>query len=233
MNHMKHTKVFILGESGQIGSVLEKRLIFLGFEVVNNEDDADIIALCTSSKVAKQAITEYLSNEEYTNKIVLNFSSTKIQTPHMPNIINGIGCSTLSVIKPLNKIKHLYGLIEDINVTVLFPKTAMSKQSKYNGNTQNQNIPIYIYEHKHQKEVQDITGLNINMSHFITQAEKDITTSITIKFKNPVNLQVELSEYRCFTRDEITWNIISVLDNLTEPIDYMIEKLFNLLKLLK
>ena len=204
-------KIFILGEAGQIGSVLKKTLEALNFEIVL-EDDADIIALCVSSEIAEP----YLLNS---NKILLNFTTNKIIKT---NVINGIGCSTLSVIKPLLIIiKELFNKILDVNVVTLFPQNALSNKSKLKN--QIKNIPIYTYEHKHQEEIENILGLTVNMSHFITPVESGIVSSITIKFKEQVHLK--LVNYECFTRDKITWNIISRVDNLQEPIDYMINKL--------
>lgn len=204
-------KVFILGSAGKIGSILMKELEKLNFEFTD-EYNADIIALCVSSKIAEP----YLLNS---NKILLNFTSNKIVKP---NIINGIGCSTLSVIKPLLLIKELFNKITDINVVVLFPQDALSKQSKVKN--KNKNIPIYTYEHKHQEEIENILGLTVNISHFITPVHSGIVSSITIKFKEQVDLN-KLINYQCFTRDKITWNIISEIDNLHGPVDFMINKL--------
>lgn len=207
-------KVFILGAKGQIGLTLTEILLSLSYEITLNEDEANIIALCVSSDLAKP----YLENS---NKILLNFTSTKIEKD---NIINGIGCSTLSVLKPLFIIKELYPFIEDINVTTLFPQNALSKKS--NLKNKNENIPVYTYNHNHQKEIESILKLRINMSHFITPVNKNITSSITIRFKKPIFLNdFMLKYYPCFTRDNITWNIISILDNLYEPVEYMIKKL--------
>ena len=171
-------KIFILGEAGKIGKILKKKLEILNFEVVSGEDDADIIALCVSSEIAEP----YLLNS---NKILLNFSTNKVSKS---NVINGIGCSTLSVIKPLLIIKELFNKILDVNVVTLFPQNALSNKSKLKN--QNKNIPIYTYEHKHQEEIENTLGLTVNMSHFITPVESGIVSSITIKFKEQVHLNI-------------------------------------------
>lgn len=206
--------IFILGKSGQIGNIFENQIKNENYNLVDNESDADIIALCVDSTTAKP----YLDNSD---KILLNFTSNKVKKD---NVINGIGCSTLSVYKPLLLLERYFHLIEDINVTVLFPQNALSKKSIYK--SEQKNIPIYTFNHNHQTEIENLLKLKINMSHFITPAQKNITSSIIIKFKENIFLdKIMVPFYPCFTRDYITWNIISELDNLNEPVEYIINKL--------
>lgn len=207
-------KYFILGEDGNIGKSFKNKILIKNETIVKTEEESDVIALCVNSELSKQYI------KKYDDKILLNFSSYKVEKK---NVINGIGCSTLSVLKPLEMIKELYSDIKDVNVTVLFPQTSLSNKSKHK--SQNVNIPIHILNHKHQSELEEITGLKINMVHIITPAEKYITSSIMIKFKKEVDLKKYIKNYELTTRDNKTWNIISVLDNIEEVVEYTLKQL--------
>lgn len=208
-------KYFILGDQGKIGQSFKEKIITqkLG-TIVNDELEADIIVLCVNSKIAKK----YIKN--YSDKFLINFSSYKKEKP---NVINGVGCSTLSVLKPLKLIKKYWRLIENINVNVLFPQTSLSNKSKYKDTKLN--YPVYTLNHNHQYELKKLTGLKIYMSHFITPAEKFLTSSIMITFKEKVNIKKELKNFNIYTMDKKTWNVISVIDNIEEPIEYILKKL--------
>ena len=220
MKRNKIMKYFILGEEGKIGQSFKEKILTrkLG-TIVNDESESDVIVLCVNSETAKKYI------KKYDDKILVNFSSYR-KRKYKSNVINGIGCSTLSVLKPLELIKEYYDLIENINVNVLFPQTSLSNKSKYKDSKLN--VPIYTLNHNHQNELKKLTGLDINMSHFITPAEKFLTSSIMITFKDKKykkNIKSNLKNFNIYTRDEKTWNIISVIDNIEEPIEYVLEKL--------
>lgn len=204
---------YILGKEGKIGKYFTATV---GIEnTTDNYQEADVVVLCVPSFDAKQII------EKENKRIIINFSSYK---PSKKNLINGIGCSTLSIYKPLIELKDYFHLIEgNINVVSLFPQSALSNKSD------NKNLsfcsPIYTFEHNHQFEIEKLLNIPINVSHFITPAEKTLTSNIFITFKNSINLFDIIPNYKVSTRDFLTWNIISNIDNIQDPIDYVLEKL--------
>lgn len=206
-------KFFIVGEEGNIGKTLLSKL---DSDLVTKEiTEANVIALCVNSEVAKQYVN--LSKE----KIYLNFSSHKFQEP---NVINGIGCSTLSVLLPLLCIKNTFQYVTGpINVVTLFPQNALSSRSKFKGTKSN--VPVYTLAHQHQYQIEKIIGTEINMSHFVTPADKYLTSNIFITFNKKINLFNKIIGCDAKTRDYKTWNIISKIDNVEEPINFMLKLL--------
>lgn len=204
---------YILGKEGKIGKYFTATV---GIEnTTDNYHEADIVVLCVPANEAKNIIL----NEN--NRIILNFSSFK---PSKPNLINGIGCSTLSIYLPLIKLKEYFHLIEgNINVVSLFPQSALSNKSENKNLSFNQ--PIRTLEHNHQIEIEHLLNLPVNISHFITPAEKTLTSNIFLTFKKEINLFDIIPNYKVSTRDFLTWNIISDIDNIQDPIDYLLEKL--------
>lgn len=217
-------KIMIIG-NGKIGNILQEK-ITNKYEITNNIDEAKILALCISSEKSKDYI------DTYSDKIILNFSSLKSEKE---NVINGIGCSTLSVLKVLNEMKEnnndIYNNIEEIDVTTLFPLTAISNNSK-NNNIENNKV-LYVLNHKHQQELIDLTKLNINMVHILTPAKELIISTLFIKFNKKIDLEKILNneKYMLKSKSNQNWIVISTLDNLREPVDYMINNLENYLKI--
>lgn len=203
-------KFHIIGENGNIGTSMFEHI---KDDYVENITESDVIILCVNSTIAKEYIEIY-----HDTKIILNFSSYK---PELKNVINGLGCSTLSVLLPLLQIQDSLTFIsQPINVVTLFPQSAISNNSKYK--FKENNIPIYTLSHNHQDELESILKKDVNMSHFITPASSSITSNISITFDKKVNLFEKLEGYQAFTRDYINWTIISIIDNIEEPIKYML-----------
>lgn len=207
-------KFHIIGKEGNIGSAF---YLQIKENYIDNITDSDILVLCVNSIVAKEYIELYSES-----KIILNFSSYK---PIQKNVINNLGCSTLSVLLPLLQIeKELIYIKEPINIVTLFPQNALSSKSKYK--FKEDNIPIHTLSHNHQFELEGILKKDINMSHFITPADKNITSNIFISFSKRINLfNLIEGNFILSTKDYMNWNIISTIDNIMEPINYILKKL--------